>query len=700
MKKLKLLLLLFLVASSISLLHAQSWYVYDGSSIPNDLDGWITSSDAPGTNFVESVVDDPEVFGNKYLKYLSADVESKKYYRHKFTGTSTAITVVARMKGIPIDTLSGEYAFQIETANGVVRSVLDIVTDENKLKEEKGDAADVVLDADLSEWQIYRITLDDNSVNVYLNENAIPVMTGLGAAVSDNHLRFGDAGSARVAGCVDWCVIDTTGAYAPGSGAAIPDSLTTPAWYVYDGTAIPNDLDGWITSSDAPGTNFVETVVDDVEQSGNKYLKYLSADVESKKYYRHKFTGTSTAITVVARMKGIPIDTLSGEYAFQIETANGVVRSVLDIVTDENKLKEEKGDAADVVLDADLSEWQIYRITLDDNSVNVYLNENAIPVMTGLGAAVSDNHLRFGDAGSARVAGCVDWCVIDTTGAYAPGSGAVIPDSLSLAFGPSDYVFISGIELSALTTAIEINETTQVSETITPWNANDKTVSWSTSDANIATVDATGLVTGVSAGTATITATANDGSGVTGTIDITVRTLVTEIQLAALVTSIDINATTQVSETVLPWEATDKTVTWSTSDANIATVSTSGLVTGVSGGTATITATANDGSGVSGTIDITVEPTAIHSESANVPVKVYPNPFASRVNFTINLSRDENVSIAISDVSGKIIRVSTHQLKFGENTITISSDEMYPGLYFYVIKGDEILNTGRLLKIE
>jgi uncharacterized protein YjdB len=688
------------MAGCFSTLHAQSWYVYDGSAIPNDLSGWITSSDAPGTNFVETVVNDEEVFGNKYLRYLSADVESKKYYRHKFTGTSTKITVVARMKGVLIDSLTGEYAFQIETANGVVRSVLDIVTDGNKLKEEKGDAADTVLQADLSQWQVYRITLDGDSVNVYLNEGINPVMAGYGSAVSDNHLRFGDAGSARVAGCIDWCVIDTTGAYAPGTGAAIPDSLTTPAWYVYDGTAIPNDLDGWITSSDAPGTNFVETVVDDVELLGNKYLKYLSADVESKKYYRHKFTGTSTAITVVTRMKGVLIDSLTGEYAFQIETANGVVRSVLDIVTDENKLKEEKGDAADVVLDADLSEWQIYRITLDDNSVNVYLNENAIPVMTGLGAAVSDNHLRFGDAGSARVAGCVDWCVIDTTGAYAPGTGAVIPDSLSLAFGPSDYVFVSGIELSALTTAIEINETTQVSETITPWNANDKTVSWSTSDANIATVDATGLVTGVSAGTATITATANDGSDVKGTIDITVRTLVTEIQLTALVTSIDVNATTQVSETVLPWEATDKTVTWSTSDANIATVNTSGLVTGVAAGTATITATANDGSGVSGTIDITIEPTAIHSESANVPVKVYPNPFASSVNFNITLIRDENVSITIADVSGKIISVSTHQLKLGENIISITSDAMHPGLYFYTIKGQEILNTGRLLKIE
>jgi uncharacterized protein YjdB len=269
-----------------------------------------------------------------------------------------------------------------------------------------------------------------------------------------------------------------------------------------------------------------------------------------------------------------------------------------------------------------------------------------------------------------------------------------------LTFGPSDYVFVSGIELSALTTAIEINETTQVSETITPWNANDKTVSWSTSDENIATVDATGLVTGVAAGTATITATANDGSGVKGTIDITVRTLVTGIQLDALVTSIDVNATTQVSETVTPWEATDKTVTWSTSDANIATVNTSGLVTGVAAGTATITATANDGSGISGTIDITVEPTAIHSESASVPVKVYPNPFASSVNFNITLIRDENVSITIADVSGKIISVSTHQLKLGENTISIASDAMHPGLYFYTIKGQEILNTGRLLKIE
>ena len=71
---------------------------------------------------------------------------------------------------------------------------------------------------------------------------------------------------------------------------------------------------------------------------------------------------------------------------------------------------------------------------------------------------------------------------------------------------------------------------------------------------------------------------------------------VTGITLKASVDSLFINKTTTLTDTVSPSNATDKSVTWQTSNAEIATVSTSGLVSAKSAGEVTITVTTNDGS--------------------------------------------------------------------------------------------------------
>ena len=146
--------------------------------------------------------------------------------------------------------------------------------------------------------------------------------------------------------------------------------------------------------------------------------------------------------------------------------------------------------------------------------------------------------------------------------------------------------------------------------TVLPEDAADKTVTWSTSDENVATVDANGVVTAVANGKATITATAG---GFSATCEVTVAIAVTEVSLdksEATLTAKD--ATLALNVTVLPEDAADKTVTWSTSDENVATVDANGVVTAVANGTATITATAG---GFSATCEVTV---AIYVEVAEI----------------------------------------------------------------------------------
>jgi hypothetical protein len=85
--------------------------------------------------------------------------------------------------------------------------------------------------------------------------------------------------------------------------------------------------------------------------------------------------------------------------------------------------------------------------------------------------------------------------------------------------------------------------------------------------------------------------------------------LVTGITVAGAgdATTVVKDATLQMSATILPANATDDTVTWSiTSGTGSATISSAGLLTGVSAGTVTVTATAHDGSGITGTKEITV----------------------------------------------------------------------------------------------
>ena len=152
-------------------------------------------------------------------------------------------------------------------------------------------------------------------------------------------------------------------------------------------------------------------------------------------------------------------------------------------------------------------------------------------------------------------------------------------------------IAVSGLTLNQTSASLTEGETVTLTATISPDDATDKTVTWATSDAAIATVE-NGVVKAVAPGVATITATA---SGKEATCVVTVEPKVIAVsgltlnQTSASLTEGE--ALTLVA-TVLPDDATDRTVTWSTSDAAVATVDENGTVTEVAEGAATITATA------------------------------------------------------------------------------------------------------------
>lgn len=170
-------------------------------------------------------------------------------------------------------------------------------------------------------------------------------------------------------------------------------------------------------------------------------------------------------------------------------------------------------------------------------------------------------------------------------------------------------VMVTGITLNKTTASVVKGKTVALTATVTPDTATNKTVKWTTSNANVATVSTGGVVTAKAAGTATITATAADGSGVTATCKITVTNpviQVTKVTLNKTTASVVKGKTLTLTATVTPTTATNKKVTWKSSNTKIATVDSNGKITAKAAGTATITCTAADGSGKSATCKITV----------------------------------------------------------------------------------------------
>ena len=183
--------------------------------------------------------------------------------------------------------------------------------------------------------------------------------------------------------------------------------------------------------------------------------------------------------------------------------------------------------------------------------------------------------------------------------------------------GVTSAVPVESISLSAEGGAALINSpggTLQLYADVSPSDASDPTVTWSlTSGSGEASISSTGLVTAEASGTVTARATANDGTGVYGTLEITISDQVIPVSSISVRGENGSSAITaddgslQLYADVTPSDATDRTVTWSITDGTgHATISSTGLVTAEASGTVTARATANDGSGVYGSIEISI----------------------------------------------------------------------------------------------
>ena len=166
-------------------------------------------------------------------------------------------------------------------------------------------------------------------------------------------------------------------------------------------------------------------------------------------------------------------------------------------------------------------------------------------------------------------------------------------------------ISVTGVTLDQSALPISVGGSAELKANVTPENATNKTVTWSSDNTAVATVDASGKVTAVAPGTATITVTTADG-GKTANCTVTVTQPVNDVTLDKTTMDLFVGNGGTLTAKIQPDNASNKTVDWTTSNAGVATVDANGKVTAVGAGKATITATAADGSEKKAVCEVTV----------------------------------------------------------------------------------------------
>ena len=223
----------------------------------------------------------------------------------------------------------------------------------------------------------------------------------------------------------------------------------------------------------------------------------------------------------------------------------------------------------------------------------------------------------------------------------------------------TEDILVSSVTVNPPSKTMRVGDSDYLCATVCPENATDRCVEWSSSNSGVVSVNAeSGLIYAKKAGTATIYATATDGSGCYGWCEITVTGVVpvSSVTVSKSTVTLYPNKTCKLCATVCPEDASNKTIRWTSGDENIATVdSVTGRVTAKSAGRVAIYARAQEGSNVSDYCCVTVkkenpEPeedkgeTPVPESTVQDPVDVYTGAHLLR-NTIISLFDGQGIKV-------------------------------------------------------
>ncbi len=173
-------------------------------------------------------------------------------------------------------------------------------------------------------------------------------------------------------------------------------------------------------------------------------------------------------------------------------------------------------------------------------------------------------------------------------------------------------VLVESITLDCSEKRLYVGDTFEIHADVYPYNAADKSLSWISDNPEVASVDENGKVTAVSVGEAIISAKSVDGSDVSAECKVTVDPVsASAVTLNVADMTLLVGQSDKLTATVSPENVTDKTITWASDNETIATVDENGLVRALGVGSATITASTENG--LTATCEVTVLPVLVEA---------------------------------------------------------------------------------------
>ena len=329
-------------------------------------------------------------------------------------------------------------------------------------------------------------------------------------------------------------------------------------------------------------------------------------------------------------------------------------------------------------------------VTVRAKVKGVTLDQSRLELVIGNGEEAATGHIDFTLQPENAYIQTVTWTSSDESIATVDSTGTVraISEGVATVFVTSDDPdcnasascqivvgkAVSSIQFVDTVSTMNVNSSQAIKTEVLPADASNKKLVWESSDASVVAVDANGNVRAVGNGTADIVCSATDGTGTRQAIRITVITPVSSITPAQREGFILVGGTAKLSIAVAPENATNKDVKWE-ADSSCVTVSSDGVLTGVSTGTAIVTATATDGSGVACSVKVIVEP--------KVPVELSNLQYGATIfNYgTLTFTfRNLCSSVGVSEIV-YTVRLSGRAfiLTKSENTFTLNSMTIYPG---------------------
>lgn len=240
---------------------------------------------------------------------------------------------------------------------------------------------------------------------------------------------------------------------------------------------------------------------------------------------------------------------------------------------------------------------------------------------------------------------------------------------------------VDDITLDSAALKLNVGENRTLIPNVTPTDAYNKNVLWSSSDTTVATVDENGTVTAVSAGSAVITAETED-EGMKAFCDVTVVVPPTKLVLNEDCVELKQNESFTLEAQILPEDTTDKTVSWSSSDKEIVTVDENGAITALKPGSAVITAVCgtvtaqcvvNVGVKHSAAVEVG-SVRACAGETVTIPVSISDNPGIAAFRISINFDSSKLTPESVESgavLSKGSLTTNLEEEDFAGNSITV-----------------------------